>query len=165
MPELQKLTAGHASALLEFERANRAYFATSIADRGEDFFDEFADRLNDLLVEQASGVGAFYVLVDGDGSILGRFNLYDLQDGTANVGYRVAQRIAGHGVATAALRQLCRFAAHRHGLRTLKASTSHQNAASQKVLIKVGFGPVGPADPADLGGRPGAWYQRDLADV
>jgi ribosomal-protein-alanine N-acetyltransferase len=30
------------------------------------------------------------------------------------------------------------------------------------VLTKTGFVPVGPADPADLGGKPGTWYQRDL---
>jgi ribosomal-protein-alanine N-acetyltransferase len=30
------------------------------------------------------------------------------------------------------------------------------------VLTKAGFVPVGPADPAHLGGKPGTWYQRDL---
>jgi ribosomal-protein-alanine N-acetyltransferase len=30
------------------------------------------------------------------------------------------------------------------------------------VLTKAGFVPVGPADPADVGGKPGIWYQRDL---
>jgi ribosomal-protein-alanine N-acetyltransferase len=48
------------------------------------------------------------------------------------------------------------------GLRTLRAATSHDNAASQKVLAKAGFVPVGPAIPADLGGKSGTWYQRDL---
>ena len=64
-------------------------------------------------------------------------------------------------MATAAVRELCRLAAARHGLRTLRAATSHENAASQKVLAKAGFVPVGPADPADSG-KPGTWYQRDL---
>jgi ribosomal-protein-alanine N-acetyltransferase len=31
------------------------------------------------------------------------------------------------------------------------------------VLAKAGFVPTGPADPASLGGKPGTWYQRDLA--
>ncbi|MGH8322633.1 MAG: GNAT family N-acetyltransferase, partial [Steroidobacteraceae bacterium] len=35
----------------------------------------------------------------------------------------------------------------------------------QKVLVKAGFVPTGPADPANLGGKPGTWYQRDLAEV
>jgi ribosomal-protein-alanine N-acetyltransferase len=50
----------------------------------------------------------------------------------------------------------------RAGLRTLKAATSHGNAASQKVLARAGFTAVGPAAPADLGGKQGTWYQRDL---
>jgi [ribosomal protein S5]-alanine N-acetyltransferase len=39
VPELKRLTAGHAQAVLAFELANRAYFAASISDRGEEFFD------------------------------------------------------------------------------------------------------------------------------
>ncbi len=95
--------------------------------------------------------------------VLGRFNLYNVQDGTADLGYRVAQHVAGRGVATATVHALCRLAAARHGLRTLRAATSHENAASQKVLTKAGFVLVGPADPADLGGKPGTCYRRDLA--
>ena len=93
----------------------------------------------------------------------GRFNLYRFQDGTAELGYRVAQHAAGRGVATATVRELCRLAAAEHGLRTVRAATSHTNAASQKVLTKAGFVPDGPANPADLGGKTGTWYRRDLA--
>jgi ribosomal-protein-alanine N-acetyltransferase len=141
---------------------NRAYFTASVSDRGDEFFDQFAGRYGALLAEQEAGTGAFYVLVAEDGSVLGRFNLYDLKDGTARLGYRVAQQAAGRGVATAAVRELCQLAAARHGLRILRAATSHDNAASQRVLAKAGFVPVGPADPADIGGKPGTWYQRDL---
>ncbi|MQY10894.1 hypothetical protein SRB5_10070 [Streptomyces sp. RB5] len=162
MPELKRLHAGHAQAVLAFELANRAYFAASIPDRGDDFFDQFTDRFNAALAEQEDGVCAFYVLVAEDGSVLGRFNLYDLEDGTARLGYRVAERVAGRGVATETVRELCRTAAAVHGLRTLRAATSHGNAASQKVLAKAGFDPVGPATPADLGGESGTWHQRDL---
>ena len=102
------------------------------------------------------------MLVAEDGSVLGRFNLYDLKDGTAELGYRLAQHVAGRGVATASVRKMCRLAAARHGLRTLRAVTSHANIASQKVLAKAGFVPVGPADPAEIGGKPGTRYQRDL---
>jgi [ribosomal protein S5]-alanine N-acetyltransferase len=160
--ELQRLNAGHGPAVLAFEQANRAYFAASISDRGDEFFDQFTERHNALLAEQEAGIGAFYVLAAEDGSVLGRFNLYRIKDGTAELGYRVAERVAGHGVATATVRELCRLAAARHGLHTLKAATSHENVASQKVLAKAGFVPAGPADPADLGGKPGTWYQRDL---
>jgi len=162
VPELEQLRAGHAPAVLAFELVNRAYFAASVSDRGDEFFDQFPGGYSALLAEQEAGICAFYVLVADDGSVLGRFNLYDLEDGTAKLGYRVAQQAAGRGVATRSVRELCRIAAARHGLRTLRAATSHDNAASQKVLAKAGFVPVGPADPADIGGKPGTWFQRDL---
>jgi ribosomal-protein-alanine N-acetyltransferase len=162
VPELQRLHAGHAPAVLAFELANRAYFAASVSDRGDEFYDQFTERHSALLAEQEAGICAFYVLVAEDGSVLGRFNLYDFEDGTAVLGYRVAQHVAGRGVATATVRELCRLAAARHGLRSLRAATARENAASWKVLTKAGFAPAGPADPADLGGKPGTWYQRDL---
>ncbi|SDM87502.1 GNAT family N-acetyltransferase [Streptomyces wuyuanensis] len=162
MPELKRLHAGHAPAVLAFELANRTYFAASIPDRGDDFFDRFTDGYKALLAEQEAGSCAFHVLVAEDGSVLGRFNLYDLEDGAARLGYRVAEQVAGRGVATATVRELCRIAIARHGLRTLRAATSHENAASRKVLTKAGFVPVGPATPADLGGKSGTWYQHDL---
>ena len=163
MPELQRLRADHAPAVLAFELANRAYFAAFISDRGDEFFEQFAERHSALLAEQEAGSSIFHVLVSDDGSVLGRFNLFDLEEGTANLGYRVAQHVAGHGVATATVRELCRLAATQYGLRTLRAATSRENVASQKVLTKAGFVPAGPADPADIGGKQGAWYQRDLA--
>jgi [ribosomal protein S5]-alanine N-acetyltransferase len=163
VPELQQLDAGHASAVLAFELANRAYFAASISDRGDEFYDQFTDQHRALLAEQEAGNCACYVLVAEDGSILGRFNLYRLEGGSADLGYRVAQHVAGRGVATATVRELCRLAVARHGLRTLRAATACGNAPSQRVLAKAGFVPVGPADPASLGGKPGTWYQRDLA--
>ena len=165
MPELHRLRADHDAAVLAFELANRAYFAASISDRGEEFFAQFAERHSTLLAEQEAGTAACYVLVAEDGSILGRFNLYRLQNGTAELGYRVAQDAAGHGVATATVREVCRLAAADHGLHTLRAATSHGNAASQKVLSKTGFAPIGPADPADLGGKPGTWYERSLGSA
>ena len=159
MPELQRLRADHAPAVLAFELANRAYFATFISDRGDEFFDHFATRHSAFLAEQEAGICAFYVLVDEDGSVLGRFNLFEIADGSAELGYRVAQHVAGRGVATATVRELCQLAAARHGLRTLKAVTTRENVASQKVLAKAGFVPVGPAE---IAGKPGTWYQRDL---
>jgi [ribosomal protein S5]-alanine N-acetyltransferase len=162
MPELQRLQAGHAPAVLAFERANRAYFAAAISDRGDEFFDQFADGFRALLAEQETGGCAFYVLVADDGSVLGRFNLFGIEDGAANLGYRVAQHVAGRGVATAAVRELSGLAAARHGLRTLRAATSHENVASQKVLAKAGFVAAGPAGPADLGGKTGTRYRLDL---
>jgi [ribosomal protein S5]-alanine N-acetyltransferase len=163
VPELRPLRADYASAVLAFELANRAYFAASISDRGDEYFDEFSERYKALLAEQDNGAGAFYVLVDEDGSVLGRFNLIFTGDRTAELGYRVAQHVAGRGVATATVREICRLARTRHGVRTLRAATANANAASQKVLAKAGFVLAGPANPADIGGKSGNWYRRDLS--
>jgi [ribosomal protein S5]-alanine N-acetyltransferase len=162
MPELQRLRADHAPAVLAFELANRAYFAASISDRGDDFFDQFTERHRAMLAVQETGSCAFYLLVAEDGSVLGRFNLVNIAEGTAELGYRVAEHVTGRGVATATVRELCGLAAGRHGLRTLRAAASRENAASQKVLTKAGFILAGPADPAHLGGKQGTWYERDL---
>jgi len=159
VPELQRLRADHATAVLAFELANRAYFATFISDRGDEFFDHFTEQHKALLAEQEAGTCVFHVLVSEDGTVLGRFNLFDLQDGTAVLGYRVAQHIAGRGMATATVQELCRLAAAQYGLHTLRAATTYDNVASQRVLTKAGFTPAGPAEP---GGRPGIRYERDL---
>jgi ribosomal-protein-alanine N-acetyltransferase len=163
VPELQRLRADHAPAVLAFELANRAYFATFVSDRGNEFYDHFTEQYNATLAEQEAGTCIFHVLVGEDGTVLGRFNLYDLEDGTAKLGYRVAQHVADRGVATATVQELCRLAAGKYGLRTLRAATARQNVASQRVLAKAGFVVAGPADPADLGGKPGTWYQRVLS--
>jgi [ribosomal protein S5]-alanine N-acetyltransferase len=162
VPELQRLHPGHAPAVLAFELANRSYFAAFISDRGDEFFDQFPEQHSAMLAEQEAGAAAYYVLAAEDGSVLGRFNLYRFEDGTAELGYRVAQHAAGRGLASATVRDLCQLAAARHGLRTLRAATSRENTASQKVLTNAGFVPAGPADPAHLGGKQGTWYQRDL---
>jgi ribosomal-protein-alanine N-acetyltransferase len=122
VPELQRLRADHAAAVLAFELANRAYFTASISDRGDDYFEQFSARYGALLAEQEAGIGAYHVLVAEDGSVLGRFNLVFVEDGTAN------------------------------------------SVTGSRSTSPAGFVPVGPADPADLGGKPGTWYQRDPAD-
>ena len=162
MPELERLRADHAEAVLAFESANRAYFAMSISDRGDEYFETFTERHRALLAEQDAGIGAYYVLVDDDGAVLGRFNLVFVGDVVAQLGYRVAQRATGRGVASAAVRDLCVLATLRHGVSTLRAATSHENVASQRVLLNAGFIEVGPADPSDIGGKQGSWFQRDL---
>jgi [ribosomal protein S5]-alanine N-acetyltransferase len=162
MPELQPLRADHAGAVLDFETANRAYFAASISDRGDEYFEHFEQRHAHLLADQEAGNGAYYLLVAEDGSVLGRFNLIFVEDGVANLGYRIAQDVAGRGVATATVRDLCSIAGSRHGVSTLRAATSSGNVASQRVLLNAGFVPVGPADPADIGGKQGTWYELNV---
>ena len=89
MPELHLLRAGHAPAVLVFETENRDYFASFISDRGDECFEHFVELHGLRLAEQEAGEGAYYLLVDDDGSVLGRFNLI-IEGDVAEVGYRVA---------------------------------------------------------------------------
>ncbi|MFD3519237.1 GNAT family N-acetyltransferase [Streptomyces sp. NPDC058653] len=164
MADLELLRLDHAPALLAFEQENRAYFAASIPDRGDSYFASFAERLGDLLTEQAAGLLFFHVLVSGDGAgpaeVLGRFNLVDVKDGSAELGYRVAEKAAGKGLATDAVRRLCALAAGTYGLTSLRARTTLDNPASRAVLTRTGFVATGDID---ISGRPGTSYIRTLS--
>lgn len=162
MPEIQLLRPGHAPALLAFEQENRAYFAASVPDRGDDYFVRFDERHRALLAEQAAGVCYFHVLVGADDEVLGRVNLVDVAEGGAELGYRIAERASGRGLATRAVRKLCDLAATDYGLTTLRAATTLDNAASRAVLARSGFTVAGESE---LCGRPGLSYRRTLAEA
>ena len=161
MPELERLRLDHAPAIREFELVNRAYFAASIPDRGDDYFAHFDARHRELLAEQAAGLHAFHLVVGGGGEVLGRVNLVDLADGSAELGYRIAEHAAGRGLATAAVREVCVLAAAEYGLTTLRAVTTLDNSGSRAVLTRTGFVPTGEIQ---LDGRPGLRFVRDLRD-
>ena len=159
MHGLQRLRGDHLDACLAFELANRSYFAGFLSDRGDAFYERYAEHHRARLAEQAVGTCIFHVLVDDRGAVVGRFNLYDVGDGSAEVGYRVAQHAAGQGVATSALRELCRRAHSDYGLRLLTARTDRTGHASQRVLEKAGFEAAGVCEVA---GQPGIRYALQL---
>ncbi|SCL56782.1 GNAT family N-acetyltransferase [Micromonospora peucetia] len=159
MSELERLAAHHATALLRFERENREWFARSVPDRGDAYFAGFAERHAGLLAEQATGGCHFHVLVEADEAVIGRFNLVDVADGEAELGYRVAERAAGRGVATDGVRRVAALARQAYGLRRLTAETTLDNAGSLAVLRRTGFTPVGEVS---LDGRSGLRFVREL---
>jgi ribosomal-protein-alanine N-acetyltransferase len=134
MPEIQLLRPDHIPALLDFEVENRAYFAASISDRGDDYFAHFDERLHALLAEQEAGICYFHV---------------------------IAGRAAGAGLASWAVRELCGIAANSYGLTELRAATTLDNKASRAVLARSGFEVVGDSE---FGGRPGLTFHRSLAE-
>lgn len=140
---LERLTTAQGDAVLAFERENRAYFAASIVDRGDAFFEKFAEVHAARLAEQEAGECRFHVLVDDSGAVVGRVNLVDIEDGSAELGYRIAEKAAGKGLASAAARAIVALAASEYGLTMLRAGTSVRNVASQRVLERAGFRLVG----------------------
>jgi ribosomal-protein-alanine N-acetyltransferase len=151
MVSVERLTAEHADEVLRFERENRAYFARVIPDRGDEYFEQFAERHQALLAMQEAGTDHFHVLVDG-GRIVGRVNLVDIKQRSAELGYRIAESAAGRGLATWAVREVIGTP---YGLRQITAHTTADNVASQKVLTRVGFTRTGEIE---LSGTPGYSY-------
>lgn len=162
MPELQRLHPGHAPALLAFEEENRAFFAASVPDRGDDYFTHFAARHAALLAEQETGACHFHVLVTRDGEVLGRFNLMDVAGGAAELGFRLAEKATGRGLATTTIQQhLFPLCTSTYALTKLRAGAALTNTASRSVLTRTGFVPTG--EELVLNGKPGLGYVRELA--
>lgn len=155
MPELVRLHLDHAPAVLAFEQENRAYFAASVPDRGDDYFATFADRHRALLAEQDAGVCQFHLLLD-DGEVLGRVNLVDIAEGSAELGFRIAEKAAGKGLATKAVAWIRALAVEEYGLNRLTAAAALDNAGSRAVLTKAGFAVTGEVV---LDGKPGLTYE------
>ncbi|MEU1595734.1 GNAT family N-acetyltransferase [Streptomyces sp. NPDC005708] len=159
MTRLELLRADHAPALLDFERENREYFARSVSDRGDAYFAEFASRHRALLAEQEAGLCHFHVVLDDSGAVIGRVNLVDVLAGGAELGYRIGERATGRGVATAAVREVCRRAGADYALLELTAVVALDNPASKAVLMHNEFTAV---SDTRVQGRPAVRYRRRL---
>lgn len=164
MPKLQRLRPDHAPALLSFERGNRAFFAASVPDRGDAYFTDFAARHEALLAEQTTGACHFHVLVAEDGKeILGRFNLVDVTPDEATLGFRLAQKATGQGLATTTVRHLFTLCTESYTLTTLHAAATLTNTSSRSVLTRTGF--VATGEEVVLGGKRGLAYVRQLGSA
>lgn len=158
VPEIERLRLDHAAALLIFEQENRAYFAASIPDRGDEYFTHFADEHRASLAEQEAGVCHLHLVLE-DGAVIGRINLFDVADGAAELGFRMAEKSAGRGLAQWAVGQICALAAAEYGLTRLRARATRRNAASRAVLARTGFEVNGETV---LNGYPAVTFARAL---
>lgn len=155
MARLELVRADHADALLAFERENREYFAAVIPDRGDDYFAQFAARHAQLLERQDAGTDYFHVVVTESGEILGRVNLVEVENGSAELGYRIARDAAGQGLATGAVAEIRELAKTAYGLTALRAKVTLDNPASHRVLERNGFVATGELM---LNGKPAVTY-------
>lgn len=129
-----------AEELLEFEKNNRLFFEQIVPSRGEDYykFETFNIKHRELLAEQEEEKSKFYLIRDNAGNIVGRINLVDIDtaNNTAEVGYRVGKEYGGKGIGAKALKLLLETEV---SVKKIKAKTTTNNIASQKVLEKNGF--------------------------
>ncbi len=73
------------------------------------------------------------------------FQWLDPENLSAEIGYSIARRLWGHGLATEALQAACGYAFDSLGLQRLEAKHDVLNPGSGRVLEKAGFGPEGIA--------------------
>jgi RimJ/RimL family protein N-acetyltransferase len=79
-------------------------------------------------------------IVDAEtGRLAGSIAMRAMRFDTGHFGYWVAREARGRGVATEALRALCRWAVDELGVKRLELVTDPDNLASQRVAERVGF--------------------------
>jgi RimJ/RimL family protein N-acetyltransferase len=96
--------------------------------------------LEDSVRRFESGEGyAFAVLDSETGALAGSIAIRVQPFSSGHVGYWVVREARGRGVATAALKALCRWAVAHLGLKRLELVTDPENVGSQRVAEKAGF--------------------------
>lgn len=74
---------------------------------------------------------------------LGVISIHSISDGIAEIGYWVAPWARGEGVCTSAVNHLVDYARGLSEVDAITARVASTNFASQRVMIKSGFSPVG----------------------
>ncbi len=83
-------------------------------------------------------------LKNSPGAVVGDLSFKGLEaDGTAEIGYGLAEAYRGRGYMTEAVKTVCRWALSQKGVKRIEAETEPGNTASQKVLYSSGFRPTG----------------------
>jgi [ribosomal protein S5]-alanine N-acetyltransferase len=139
---IRLITSEDAAELAELVVENRAFNAPFEPEREEQFFTVDGQREwieNDAIL-------AFAIL--DETRIAGTVMLSNIVRGalqSANLGYWVAERLGGRGLATGGVGEVADIAFGELGLHRLEAGTLVDNIPSQRVLEKNGFEPIGLA--------------------
>lgn len=165
---VRRLTSHDREALLAFEQVNRTYFETFVDSRGDAFYslDGVAEHIESLLMLHAQNEHIPMLITDASQAIIGRVNIsqIDVVSGTGSLGYRIAEKQTGKGVASRAVKYALDVA-REYGLNTLHALAATTNIASQTVLTRNGFVECGTvSNIARVAGQniDGVCYQKAL---
>ncbi|HEX2145926.1 MAG TPA: GNAT family protein [Glycomyces sp.] len=154
MITVRPIALGDAEAIAALRRDSRDHLAPWEPERGEPSFTAQGVRetIEASLEKAEAGTNLSYVIEDG-GRIVGGIVLNTIVRGpyfrSCSLGYWVARSETGRGVATEAVRLAKHIAFEELGLFRVQAETLVDNHASQKVLARNGFEPIGIA-PAYL---------------
>jgi [ribosomal protein S5]-alanine N-acetyltransferase len=139
---IRRLTPEDAGELMALLVENREFLAPFEPARDEHFFTVAGQRER---IED-EGMQAFAILAED--RIAGTVTLSHISYGafqSANVGYWVAERLNGRGLATRAVAEVVEIAFGELGLHRLEAGTLVDNLPSRLVLERNDFEPIGLA--------------------
>ena len=139
---IRPITADDAAELAALLVENHAFLAPYEPLRDERFYTVEGQQ------EQLAREGKHDFAILDRKRIVGTLQLSNIVHGplqSANLGYWVAERVNGRGLATQAVGELIPIAFGELGLHRLEAGTLVDNVASQRVLEKNGFERIGTA--------------------
>ncbi len=150
MSHLRPLHIGDAERLAELVVRSRGFLAPWEPVRPESYFTPAGQReaVAQSLTSAAGGLMEPFVILDGNGEVVGRINLNNIVRGpfqSASMGYWLDQQATGRGLATMAAGELVELAFGDLGLHRVEAGTLPNNLASQAVLVRNGFEQFGYA--------------------
>lgn len=143
---IRPLRAADAAALAALYQDNRAYLAPFEPVRPDRFYTPVGQA--EQIDASGSRDNELRYLVATDGQLAGRINVTNIARGpflSGNLGYWIARRFTGHGIATEAVRLVLDICFGGEGLHRLEAATLVDNLASQVVLQRNGFTEIGLA--------------------
>ena len=150
MTSTRLLDPSDAAALLEIAREDAAFFAPWAPLHDDQWLTEAAqlEVIQEKLDQYRLGIGLPHVVLDEDGSLVGRISLNNIVRGafqSCSVGYWIRSAANGRGHATSAVRSMVRLAFGELALHRVEAGTLLHNTASQRVLQRNGFTQYGLA--------------------
>lgn len=143
---IRPIAIADAVAMTEYLIENHDYFAPYDPPLPDDYLTVTAqrERIAKRLAEGAPEVYPF--VIERGGELVGQMTLSNISRGpwqNCTVGYSVAERATGQGVATRALKLAVARAFGPLELHRVEAGTLVDNLASQRVLEKCGFTRIG----------------------
>lgn len=148
------MTPDDVPTLADLVRANREFLAPWEPVRDDNYFTQAGQRavIRAMLKQYEHGSTLPHVILNASGRVVGRVTLNEIVRGpfqSCRMGYWVSAAANGHGLATAAVRDVVAVAFGELGLHRVEAGTLLHNVRSQRVLERNGFVRFGVA-PAYL---------------
>lgn len=149
-PVTRALTLEDVEALAVLLAENRRFLAPWQPLRPDSYFTVAGQReaVAAVLAQQAAGSAVPLVIIDGSGGVVGTLTIASIIRGafqSCSVGYWLAERAQGQGLATAALQEAAALAFGALRLHRIQAETLPHNQRSRRVLERVGFEQYGQA--------------------